>query len=157
MVPDRVEREILIDAPPDVVWSVVTEAEHVGRWFSDSAAVDLRPGGELILTWDEHGAVYWRVEKVDPPHFVSFRWLRPVQDQSGGDDLREDNSTLVEFSLDPEGEATRLRVVESGFRELAGSEDENAKDAEEHHRGWELELDELRDYVSARVRGSARR
>src|SRR6185437_4962433 len=83
MVPDRVEREILIDAPPDVVWSVVTEAEHVGRWFSDSAAVDLRPGGELILTWDEHGAVYWRVEKVDPPHFVSFRWLRPVQDQSG--------------------------------------------------------------------------
>jgi uncharacterized protein YndB with AHSA1/START domain len=157
MVPDRVEREILIDAPPDVVWSVVTEAEHVGRWFSDSAAVDLRPGGELILTWDEHGAVYWRVEKVDPPHFVSFRWLRPVQDQSGRDDLREDNSTLVEFSLDPEGEATRLRVVESGFRELAGSEDENAKDAEEHHRGWELELDELRDYVSALVRGSARR
>ena len=157
MVPDRVEREILIDAPPDVVWSVVTQAEHVGCWFSDSAAVDLRPGGELILTWDEHGAVYWRVEKVDPPHFVSFRWLRPVHDQSGGDELREDNSTLVEFSLDPEGEATRLRVVESGFRELAGSEDENAKDAEEHHRGWELELDELRDYVSTLVRGSARR
>lgn len=157
MVPDRVEREILIDAPPDIVWSVLTEAEHVGRWFSDSAAVDLRPGGDLILTWDEHGAVYWRVEKVDRPHFVSFRWLRPVQDRSGGDELREENSTLVEFSLDPEGESTRLRVVESGFHELAGSPDENAKDAEKHRRGWELELDELRDYVSAFVQGSARR
>ena len=157
MVPDRVEREILIDAPPDIVWSVITEAEHVGRWFSDSAAVDLRPGGELILTWDQHGAVYWRVERIDPPRFVSFRWLRPVPDASGADELIEDNSTLVEFSLDAEGDATRLRVVESGFAELAGSEEENAKDAEEHRHGWELELDELRDYVSALVRGSARR
>lgn len=157
MVPDRVEREILIDAPPDIVWSVLTEPEHVGRWFSDSAAIDLRPGGELILTWDEHGAVYWRVERVDPPHFVSFRWLRPMQGDAGGVEPLEDNSTLVEFSLGSEGEATRLRVVESGFRELAGSEQENAKDAEEHSRGWELELGELRDYVSAQVRGPARR
>ena len=157
MVPDRVEREILIEAPPEIVWSVITEAEHVGRWFSDSAAIDLRPGGELILTWDEHGAVYWRVERVDPPHFVSFRWLRPMQGDADGVEPLEDNSTLVEFSLDSEGEATRLRVVESGFRELAGSEQENAKDAEEHSRGWELELGELRDYVSAHVRGPARR
>jgi len=157
MVPDRVEREILIDAPPDIVWSVITEAEHVGRWFSDSAAVDLRPGGELILTWDEHGAVYWRVERIDPPRFVSFRWLRPVPDESGADELLVDNATLVEFSLDAEGDATRLRVVESGFAELAGSDEENAKDAEEHRQGWELELDELRDYVSALVRGPARR
>ena len=157
MVPDRVEREILIDAPPDIVWSVLTEPEHVGSWFSDSAAIDLRPGGELILTWDEHGAVYWRVERIDPPHFVSFRWLRPMQGLSGGVEPPEGNSTLVEFSLGAEGEATRLRVVESGFRELAGSEQENAKDAKEHSRGWELELGELRDYVSAHVRGPARR
>jgi uncharacterized protein YndB with AHSA1/START domain len=147
VVPDRVEREILIDAPPDVVWSVITEPEHVGSWFSDSAAIDLRPGGELILTWDEHGPVYWRVEKIDPPHFVSFHWLRS--------ELDEDSSTLVEFSLTEEGEGTRLRVVESGFQGLAGSEEENAKDAEEHGRGWELELGQLREYVSTHVRGSA--
>jgi uncharacterized protein YndB with AHSA1/START domain len=157
MIPDRVEREILIDAPPEIVWSVITEPEHVGRWFSDSAAIDLRPGGELILTWDEHGAVYWRVERVDPPHFVSFRWLRPLQDHADGVELAEGNSTLVEFSLDPEGDTTRLRVVESGFRELAGTHDENAKDAEEHSRGWELELGELRDYIAALVQGPARR
>jgi hypothetical protein len=41
-------------------------------------------------------------------------------------------------------------VVESGFRELAGPEEENAKDAEEHRSGWELELGELREYVSTR-------
>jgi hypothetical protein len=80
-----------------------------------------------------------------------------MQGDAGGVEPLEDNSTLVEFSLDSEGEATRLRVVESGFWELAGSEQENAKDAEEHSRGWELELGELRDYVSAHVRGPARR
>jgi uncharacterized protein YndB with AHSA1/START domain len=157
VVPDRVEREILIDAPPDVVWSVITEPEHVGSWFSDSAAIDLRPGGELVLTWEEHGTEHWRVEKVDPPHFVSFRWLRRMQGQGGDTELREENSTLVEFSLAAEGEGTRLRVVESGFRQLAGSEKEKAKDAEEHEHGWELELGELRDYVATQVRGSARR
>jgi uncharacterized protein YndB with AHSA1/START domain len=151
MVPDRIEREILIDAPIDVVWSVVTEPEHVGGWFSDSAAIDLRPGGEVTLTWEGHGSEHWLVERVDPPHFVSFRWLRAAQEQPGAD-LRKGNSTLVEFSLSAEGEGTRLRVVESGFRQLAGSEDENAKDAEEHESGWELELGQLREYVSAQLR-----
>ena len=153
MVPERIEREILIDAPLEVVWSVITEPEHVSRWFSDSAAIDLRPGGELTLTWDEHGPVYWRVERIDPPRFVSFHWLRGGQ----GPGDPELNSTLVEFSLAEEGQGTRLRMVESGFGGLAGSEEEKAQDAEEHRRGWELELDELRDYVSALVRGSARR
>ena len=150
MVPERIEREILIEAPREVVWSVITEPEHVGRWFSDSAAIDLRPGGELTLTWDEHGPVYWRVERIDPPRFVSFHWLRGGQDP-GDPEL---NSTLVEFSLAEEGQGTRLHVVESGFGDLAGSEQEKAQDAEEHRRGWELELDELRDYVSVHVRGS---
>ena len=149
MVPDRVEREILIDAPLDVVWAVVTESEHVGRWFSDSAAIDLRPGGEMTLNWERHSE-HWRVERVDPPHFVSFRWPR-------GPGLREKNSTLVEFFLTAEGQGTRLRVVESGFRQLEGSDEEKAKDAEEHERGWELELGELREYVSTHLRGSERR
>jgi uncharacterized protein YndB with AHSA1/START domain len=51
MVPERIEREISIDAPLEVVWAVVTESQHISGWFSDSAQIDLRPGGELILTW----------------------------------------------------------------------------------------------------------
>jgi uncharacterized protein YndB with AHSA1/START domain len=144
VVPDRVERDILIDAPLDVVWAVITEPEHVAGWFSDSAAIDLRPGGEMTLTWEAHSE-HWRVETVDPPSFVSFRWFR-------GAEPREDNSTLVEFFLTRDGEGTRLRVVESGFRQLEGSEEEKAKDADGHRSGWELELGELREYVSTQVR-----
>jgi uncharacterized protein YndB with AHSA1/START domain len=147
MVPDRIEREILIDAPPERVWAVVTEPEHVGRWFGDSAEIDLRPGGEATLTWDEHGSVRARIEKVERPHLFSFRWARPV-----GAEPREGNSTLVEFYLTAEGEGTRLHVVESGFQELDRSEEEKAKYAEENTQGWKLELEDLREYVSALVR-----
>ena len=152
MVPERIEQEIVIDAPLDVVWAVVTEPEHVGSWFSDSAEIDLRPGGEASLTWDEHGTARAWVEKVEPPHSFSFRWARPV-----GAEPSKGNSTLVEFTLSAEGESTRLRVVESGFQELDWSEEEKAKYAEENRQGWDLELGELRDYVATQVRPRARR
>jgi uncharacterized protein YndB with AHSA1/START domain len=142
MVPERVEREILIDAPPEVVWAVISEPNHVSGWFSDSAEIDLRPGGKITLIWDGRHTEHGRVEKVEPPHFFSFRWIR------GSDtDVREDNSTLVEFSLSAEREGTRLRVVETGFTHLDLPEDDQAKDAEAHRQGWELELDELREYL----------
>jgi uncharacterized protein YndB with AHSA1/START domain len=152
MVPDRIEQEILIDAPVEVVWEIVTDAEHVGGWFSDTAEIDLRPGGDARLTWEEHGTAHGRVERVEPPNFVSFRWARPM-----GADPREGNSTLVEFRLSEEGEQTRLRVVESGFPELEGSEDEKAKYAEGNTQGWKKELGDLQEYVAKRVGEAAAR
>ena len=65
-----------VDAPPDVVWSIVTEPRHVARWFSDEAEIDLRPGGAMLLTWHRHGTFQARVETVDPPRTFAFRWLR---------------------------------------------------------------------------------
>jgi len=148
MVPQRIEREILIDAPVDVVWAVVTEPEHISAWFSDSVELDLRPGGRAVLHWDGHGTVNGRVEQVEPPHFFSFRWV-----VGAGPELGEDNSTLVEFSLSAEGESTRLTVVESGFRDLAGPDDEKQGHFDGHSRGWTLELGQLDEYV---VRESSR-
>jgi uncharacterized protein YndB with AHSA1/START domain len=151
MVPERIEQEIVIEAPPEVVWSVLTEPEHIGAWFSDAAEVELRRGGAMTLTWEEHGSFRARVEKVEPPYAFSFRWARPedTEPQAG-------NSTLVEFSLQAEGESTRLRVVESGFRELDLPADEQAKYAEGNTQGWQLELDELREYAAKQVGAPSR-
>ena len=142
MVPERIEREILIDAPLEVVWAVITEPAHVSGWFSDSVEIDLRLGGELTLSWDGRHTEYGRVEKVEPPHYFSFRWIR-----GPATEVREDNSTLVEFSLSAEGDGTRLRMVETGFSKLDWPEDEQASDAEAHRQGWERELEELREYL----------
>ena len=145
MVPQRIEREIVIDAPVEVVWAVVTEPEHISKWFSDSVELDLRPGGQAVLHWDGRRTVQGRVERVEPPHYLSFRWV--VRDEP---QLTDDNATLVEFSLRAEGGATRLTVVESGFRDLAGPEDEKQGHFDGHASGWEKELGELVEYVGGR-------
>jgi uncharacterized protein YndB with AHSA1/START domain len=145
VVPERIERETLIKAPIDVVWAVLTEPEHVAGWFSDSAEIDLHPGGDATFTWEDGPARAW-VERVEPPRALAYRWVRSV-----GEEQRRDNSTLVEFTLTEEGDHTRLRVVESGFPELDWPEDKKARYADENTQGWRLELDELREYISKHV------
>jgi uncharacterized protein YndB with AHSA1/START domain len=142
MTTDRIEREIIINAPQDRVWAVLTEADHVARWFGDSAEVDLRPGGKMIFGWKEHGNHHARVERVEPPGFFSYRWARPV-----GTEPAPGNSTLVEFTLIPEGSATRLRVVETGFADLDASEKDKGTAVKQNTEGWIFELGELQEYA----------
>lgn len=144
---DSIEREVLIDAPVEVVWSIVTEPEHIGRWFSDSAEIDLQPGGELVLSWDQLGSTVAIVERVERPHAFAFRWVSPEPDRDPS--AREGHFTLVEFLLRPEGEGTMLRVLESGFAGLPSSEEYNAELAARHEGGWGTFLDKIATYVSA--------
>ena len=146
MVPDRIERETVINAPVERVWELITEAEHLGRWFGDAGAeIELRPGGAMVLRWAEHGASRGRIVAVEPPTRFSYRWA-PFKDP-GGEEPDEGNSTLVEFTLQPEGDATRLRVVESGFASLATSDEQRTRNHEGNTEGWEHETDELRAYA----------
>jgi uncharacterized protein YndB with AHSA1/START domain len=142
MATDRIEREIIINAPQDRVWAVLTEPDHVAGWFGDSAEVDLRPGGKMIFGWKEHGNHHARVERVEPPGFFSYRWARPT-----GIEPAPGNSTLVEFTLIPEGSATRLRVVETGFASLDGSEEDRGTAVKQNTEGWISELGELQEYA----------
>ena len=117
MVPEQIERETVIAAPVERVWALLTEAEHLGRWFGDAGAeLDLRPGGALSLNWERYGTVRGRVVDVDAPRRFSYRWS--VLRESFDSEPVEGNSTLVEFTLEAEGDGTRLRVVESGFDTL---------------------------------------
>ena len=144
MSTDRIEREIQIQAPRQQVWQVLTEAEHISRWFGDSAEVDLRPGGKMVFTWSECQSHHAQVERVEPPAFFSYRWARRA-----GEVPAEGNSTLVEFTLTEAGSATMLRVVESGFDALRASEKEKATAVRENVEGWRNELAELTQYAEA--------
>jgi uncharacterized protein YndB with AHSA1/START domain len=143
---DQIERETIIAAPVERVWALLTESEHIGRWFGDAGAeIDLRPGGEMVMHWAEHGTSRARVEAVEPHRRFAYRWA-PFRDPGGADPV-EGNSTLVEFTLSPEGGATRLRVVESGFAALDCSDEQRAENLAGNTEGWRLELGELADYA----------
>jgi uncharacterized protein YndB with AHSA1/START domain len=146
MTPDVIERETLISAPLERVWSLITDPEHVGRWFGDAGAeIDLRPGGTMLLRWTEYGEVRARVEEVEPPRRFAYRW--GARNAGPGDELVEGNSTRVEFTLEPDGEQTRLRVVERGFAALSVDEAARTKHHGENTEGWASELGELAEYA----------
>ena len=145
MVPDQIERETVINAPVERVWALITEAEHLGRWFGDAGAeVELRPGGALSLTWEQYGTVHGRVVDVEAPRRFSYRWAVLRESQS---EPVEGNSTLVEFTLEAEGDGTRLRVVESGFDTLFADPEKRTQRYEDNTKGWGSELAELAEYA----------
>ena len=82
-----------------------------------------------------------RVERVEEPTLFAYTWRLPDLPQ---DDPRR---TYVEFTLEPEGEGTRLRVIESGFAQLPVDTRREAFDS--HCEGWERELGELADFFDA--------
>jgi uncharacterized protein YndB with AHSA1/START domain len=131
----------------ECVWEVITRAEHLGTWFSDAGAdIDLRPGGALALHWKEYGTARGRIETVEPPRTFAFRWVFV-----GDGPPTERNSTLVVFTLTPDGDQTRLRVAESGFASLDLPAEQQAKHVAENTEGWRQELAELLEYLADRA------
>lgn len=137
---DRIERETLIAAPLERVWTLVAQP---GFWVADKASLPgtvARAGESMVAKNAEHGDFPVRVEKVEPPTYLAYRWASAFP----GEELREDNSTLVEFTLTRDGDKTRLRVVESGFAALAGSEELRRQAVQDNTGGWPQELDALK-------------
>ena len=143
MVPDRIERDTWIDAPIERVWRVLTEPRHIPSWFGGaSAEIDLRPGGAIVFHWRAHGTFHARIEALDPPRLLVYRWALPP-DQAP----RPGNSTRVEMTLAVEGTGTRLRIIESGFASLEGSDAERAEHVGNNRQGWAGATDGLVAYA----------
>jgi uncharacterized protein YndB with AHSA1/START domain len=143
---DRIETDVLIAAPVERVWELITKPEHVGRWFGDAGAeIDLRPGGRWSMTFQDHGTIHGRVEAVEPPHRFTYRWLSTMGVQ---DEPTPGNSTLTEFRLVAEGDGTRVVVVESGFDALDADPAVRTEKLASNTKGWAAELHELVTYAA---------
>jgi uncharacterized protein YndB with AHSA1/START domain len=139
-VPDAIQRELILPVPPERVGTALTQANQLAAWFGTHATIDLRPGGDIIFTWDGSngptGTNRGVIELVEPPRRFAFRW------QSGADNLP---TTRVEFTFEPHPEGTHLRLVESGFASLPPEQRGRAR--ERNGQGWDHELGELHEHV----------
>ncbi len=139
-VPDSIEREVILPVPPARVWAALTQADQLGAWFGTQASIDLRPGGDVVFTWDgstgPRGSSRGVIETVEPIQRLAFRW------HSGQGD---EPMTRVEFTLEPHDEGTRLLVIESGFASLRPE----LRTRESHVEGWQRELGELAQYLAS--------
>jgi uncharacterized protein YndB with AHSA1/START domain len=139
--PDRIERTVELTRPPEAVWTALTTAEGLASWFGDEATIDLRPGGAGELRWTEGHKAGLRVERIEEPTVFGFTW------QIAGLPENDPRRTYVEFTLEPAGTGTRLRVVETGFAQLP--EETYRSEYDEHVKGWAHELGELADHLDA--------
>ena len=140
-----IDREVLIEAPAEVVWRTITEPDQMTQWFASRVELVIEPGAHGYMEFGDQGGPVV-VEVVDPPTRFSFRWNHPR-----GEEPVVGNSMLVEFTLTPEdAERTRLRVTESGHELRDWPEAEQQRYADEHREGWGDFLDRLTVVVAKR-------
>ncbi|MFI7626107.1 SRPBCC domain-containing protein [Microbispora rosea] len=141
-----IERELHIDATPEVVYQVISSPEHLREWWPDDAELDPVPGATGAVTFGDPASPDAKVEplivlEADPPRRFAFRWIY------GDGKLAAGNSLLVTFDLVPSGDRTLLRFEETGFRER-GWEAAVLREAYlDHVRGWDIFLPRLVTYA----------
>jgi uncharacterized protein YndB with AHSA1/START domain len=146
-----IDRDVLIEAPAEVVWRTVTEPDQMSKWFADRVDLAIEPGAHGYMKFGDQGGPVV-VEVVDPPERFSFWWNFAVG--AAGEEPVAGNSMLVEFTLTREGaERTRLRVTETGHELRDWPEAEKQRYADEHREGWGDFLDRLAGVVAVRQQG----
>ncbi|MFD9071858.1 SRPBCC domain-containing protein [Streptomyces lasiicapitis] len=138
---DRIEQEIVIHAPLERVWELVSRP---GWWVNDgddedtAGARDVRTENGLDVVVDpKYGRFPVRTVAAEPPAYIAFEWASGYPGQAPV----EGNSTRVEFRLSARGEGgVVLRVVESGFASLKAPFDERKRSFEGNVEGWTQQL-----------------
>lgn len=142
-----IEREIYVDATPEVVFEVVSSPEHLRGWWPDDADYPVTPGASGTITFGDCHAggnvEQFTVVEAEPPRTFSFRWTHPA-----GTAATSGNSLLVTFDLVASGGGTKLRMTETGFREQGWSQAVLEERYNDHVSGWDHFLPRLAPYVA---------
>ena len=140
-----IELEIEIDAPPEVVWKAITEAEELVRWFPMEAKVDPGEGGRMWVSWGEGIGYTSRIAIWEPN-----KRLRNI-DEAPADAPPMPVEVALEYEIEGRGGRSILRLTHSGFS--ADAEWDQFIDS--ITAGWTYFLRNLKHYLE-RHRGVAR-
>ncbi len=132
---DAIERTLELAASPERVWQAITDPAELSRWFGHEVELELQPGGAGWFGWPHDGRFHARVELVDAPNRLTWRWAR---DRDTPVDAGP--STVVEWTLTRRADGgTTLSLRETGFV--------RPEDRAENDEGWTEELTELESYM----------
>jgi uncharacterized protein YndB with AHSA1/START domain len=148
--PDRIEKQVTLDAPRSRVWRALTDVAQFNAWFGVKLSAPFAPGAEVsgqitIREYDHVTMTIW-IEAMEPERFFSFRW-HPYAIEPGVDYAAEP-TTLVSFTLEDAGQGTRLTIVESGFDAIPASR--RAKAFSMNDKGWTGQAENIRKFLTER-------
>jgi uncharacterized protein YndB with AHSA1/START domain len=109
IIAHRIEQEIHIQAPPEVVFSFFTDPAQHPRWMGRRAKLDPRAGGLYWCEVSDTHTVIGEYVSVEPPRRVVFTW-----GFAGNDDVPPGSST-VSVTLTPDGDGTHVHLVHIGL------------------------------------------
>jgi uncharacterized protein YndB with AHSA1/START domain len=134
-----VEREVRIDAPPEVIFKFFVDPEQMIRWKGVEATLDPRPGGIYRVNVTGADVVRGEYVEVSPNERVVFTW-----GWEGDGSPVPPGSSTVEITLVPDGASTLVRLRHHGLP--GGPEDR-------HAQGWEHYLARLAVAAAGRDAG----
>jgi uncharacterized protein YndB with AHSA1/START domain len=137
-----IDKTIFIDATPEFVYRLLTDAKSLMQWMAPAARSDPRPGGELTWTHQAGDSVAGQFIELVPGRRVvfSFGWDRTDVEVPEG-------STVVEIDLKPQRGGTLLRLVHRGL---------DGPMADAHDGGWTNYLSRLAALAEGRDPGPDR-
>ena len=90
-----IERELRIDAPPEIVFGFFTDPDRMARWMGRTIMMDPSPGGAYRIDYNGSDVASGTFVEVDEPHRIAFTWGW----EAPGDPVPPGGS-LVEVTLD---------------------------------------------------------
>lgn len=100
---------MVLPAEPDEVWATLTTPEELSAWLGEVVALELAPGGSLVVREHEGATRRGVVEAADPGRTLSFRWRRL---DGAGVSLEVGGASRVTFVLQTDPAGTLLTVTE---------------------------------------------
>jgi len=158
-VPDRIEKQVILQAPLSRVWQAISDSRQFGSWFGVTFDSPFKAGARIAgrispTTVDPQVAAMQKpyeghafeitIDRIEPERLFSFRWhpaaVDPNVDYSG------EPTTLVEFHLEPVSGGVQLTVVESGFDKVPPARRADAFKMNEG--GWTAQMMLIQKYLA---------
>ncbi len=113
LIRDEIRYTTLVRAPIERVYDGIATAAGLDGWFTQGAAVDARPGGEIVFRWVDFGgdrvtgAARGPVLTAERPTRFVFQWP--------ADDGEPALMSTVEIDFEATDAGTLIRLREHGY------------------------------------------
>ncbi len=157
---DRIEKEILLHAPPEPVWRAISDSGRFGAWFGVAFDGPFAAGARLTgritpTTVDEEiarlqepyagKAFEFLVERIEPMRRISFRWHPFAVD--AGVDYSNEPMTLIALEMREAAGSVILTISESGFDRIPHAR--RARAIAANDGGWAMQMKLIEKYLAA--------